>query len=118
MRILVADVLAAAAAVSGHRARELKGDARHQAVAHVRMAAMAVAVRITGKSLPQVGAVFGGRDHTTVLHAVRTTAERVAADADLAALVAAIEKKSGEVACERLARWQALARGLKAGAAA
>lgn len=118
MRILVADVVAAAAAVSGLRRSDLTGDDRHAVVTRVRLTAMAVAVRITGKSLPQVGAGFGGRDHSTVSHAVRVTAERVAADAGVATLVQEIERQAGVVACARLARWQAVAGQIKSGATA
>ena len=34
----------------------------------------------TGETLPAIGARFGGRNHTTVMHACRRTAERLAAD--------------------------------------
>ena len=42
----------------------------------------------TGASLPAIGAEFGGRGHTTVLHACRRTAERVAADPEASQTVA------------------------------
>ena len=34
----------------------------------------------TGETLPAIGARFGGRNHTTVLHACKRTAQRIAAD--------------------------------------
>jgi chromosomal replication initiator protein len=34
----------------------------------------------TGETLPAIGARFAGRNHTTVLHACRRTAQRIAAD--------------------------------------
>jgi chromosomal replication initiator protein len=37
---------------------------------------MYLAKEITQKSLPEIGELFGGRDHTTVLHAVRKVSEQ------------------------------------------
>ena len=42
---------------------------------------MYLARELTGESLPAIGRQFGGRDHTTVLHAWRRTSARLAADA-------------------------------------
>lgn len=56
---------------------------RPAAIAKPRQIAMYLSKELTQKSLPEIGAMFGGRDHTTVLHAVRKiTAER-AKDTDL-----------------------------------
>ena len=44
---------------------------RARAVARPRQVAMALAKELTVLSLPEIGACFGGRDHTTVLHACR-----------------------------------------------
>ena len=41
---------------------------------------MYLARELTGESLPAIGRQFGGRDHTTVLHAWRRTAARIASD--------------------------------------
>jgi chromosomal replication initiator protein len=41
------------------------------AIALPRQVAMYLAKELTQKSLPEIGELFGGRDHTTVLHAVR-----------------------------------------------
>lgn len=48
---------------------------RTRAIARPRQVAMALAKDITPMSLPSIGEAFGGRDHTTVLHACRTIAE-------------------------------------------
>lgn len=56
---------------------------RPAAIAKPRQIAMYLSKELTQKSLPEIGVMFGGRDHTTVLHAVRKiTAERVK-DTDL-----------------------------------
>jgi len=44
---------------------------RPASIAHPRQVAMYLAKELTKKSLPEIGELFGGRDHTTVLHAVR-----------------------------------------------
>jgi chromosomal replication initiator protein len=50
---------------------------RPASIARPRQIAMYIAKEMTQKSLPEIGELFGGRDHTTVLHAVRKiSAER------------------------------------------
>jgi chromosomal replication initiator protein len=44
---------------------------------------MFIATELTQKSLPEIGELFGGRDHTTVLHAVRKIAEERQHDSHL-----------------------------------
>src|SRR5690606_39957237 len=44
---------------------------RSRSVARPRQVAMALAKELTNHSLPEIGEAFGGRDHTTVLHACR-----------------------------------------------
>jgi chromosomal replication initiator protein len=51
-------------------------------VAWPRQVAMYLARELTDATLPAIGRAFGGRNHTTVLHAYRRTAERIAADPD------------------------------------
>jgi len=47
---------------------------RPASIARPRQIAMFLAKELTQKSLPEIGELFGGRDHTTVLHAVRKIA--------------------------------------------
>ena len=49
---------------------DLRGDKRARAIAYPRHIAMYLSRELTDTSLPKIGAKFGGRDHTTVLHAV------------------------------------------------
>lgn len=56
---------------------------RSRSVARPRQVAMALAKEITNHSLPEIGDAFGGRDHTTVLHACRKIAELSETDADI-----------------------------------
>ncbi|MDZ4781791.1 MAG: DnaA/Hda family protein [Planctomycetia bacterium] len=60
----------------------LRGESRRKTVVAARGAAMWLARQLTGASLEQIGAYFGGRDHTTVLHACRRTEELTAHDGE------------------------------------
>jgi chromosomal replication initiator protein len=59
---------------------ELLSPSRTPRVAWPRQLAMYLSRELTGESLPAIGRHFGGRDHTTVLHAWRRTSARIAAD--------------------------------------
>lgn len=54
---------------------DLLSKRRSRSVARPRQMAMALAKELTNHSLPEIGDAFGGRDHTTVLHACRKIAE-------------------------------------------
>ena len=45
---------------------------------------MYLAKQLTPRSLPEIGRKFGGRDHTTVMHAVKKIEELIASDSSLA----------------------------------
>lgn len=53
------------------RIHDLHAKKRNRSVARPRQVAMALAKELTNHSLPEIGEAFGGRDHTTVLHACR-----------------------------------------------
>ena len=54
---------------------DLMSKRRNRSVARPRQVAMAMAKELTQHSLPEIGDAFGGRDHTTVLHACRKIRE-------------------------------------------
>jgi chromosomal replication initiator protein len=56
---------------------------RPASIAHPRQVAMYLAKELTQKSLPEIGELFGGRDHTTVLHAVRKVSGERGKDSEL-----------------------------------
>jgi len=56
---------------------------RPTSIAAPRQVAMYLAKELTQKSLPEIGELFGGRDHTTVLHAVRKIADARGKDTEL-----------------------------------
>lgn len=57
------------------RVAELLSKKRTRSIARPRQIAMAIAKELTNHSLPEIGDSFGGRDHTTVLHACRKIAD-------------------------------------------
>ncbi len=57
------------------RVHDLHSKSRTRSVARPRQVAMAMCKELTNHSLPEIGDAFGGRDHTTVLHACRKIAE-------------------------------------------
>lgn len=68
-------------------ANQLQGSARTRGVLVPRQVGMYLARRLTGLSLQQIGAYFGGRDHSTVLHACRKVEAALASDGSLSGAV-------------------------------
>ena len=79
-RRTIGEIQAATCQHFGLSAEELLSSARSARVAWPRQVAMYLARELTGASLPAIGRQFGGRDHTTVLHACRRTSARMSAD--------------------------------------
>lgn len=63
---------------------DLLSKRRNRSVARPRQVAMTLCKELTNHSLPEIGDAFGGRDHTTVLHACRTIKAMKQTDADIA----------------------------------
>jgi len=62
------------------RVSELHSKRRNRQIARPRQLAMALAKEFTNMSLPEIGDAFGGRDHTTVIHACRKIKELIQKD--------------------------------------
>jgi chromosomal replication initiator protein len=65
------------------RVSDLMSKRRSRSVARPRQIAMSLAKELTNHSLPEIGNAFGGRDHTTVLHACRMIKELRERDHDI-----------------------------------
>jgi chromosomal replication initiator protein len=63
------------------RIADLHSKRRNRQITRPRQIAMALAKELTSMSLPEIGDAFGGRDHTTVLHAQRKVQELITTDA-------------------------------------
>lgn len=77
---------------------ELTSSRRKATVVKARQIAMYISKQLTNQSLPEIGRRFGGRDHTTVLHAVRKVERLVETDSVLAAQIEHIKSLIPEVA--------------------
>ncbi|MEX0870834.1 MAG: chromosomal replication initiator protein DnaA [Aquisalimonadaceae bacterium] len=66
------------------RVSDLHSKRRNRSITRPRQIAMALSKELTSHSLPEIGDAFGGRDHTTVLHACRKVVELKDADTRLA----------------------------------
>jgi len=66
---------------------ELLSQRRQRAIIEPRWVAIWLCRETTGHSLPAIGRAFGGRDHTTVMHALQRVDGRMLADAAFAARV-------------------------------
>jgi chromosomal replication initiator protein len=92
-RITIDEIQKAAAEHYGMKQADLISERRNRAIARPRQAAMWLAKHLTTRSLPDIGRRFGGRDHTTVLHAVRRIEALKAGDAQLARDLETLSRK-------------------------
>ena len=74
------------ASASRHES-ELTGDRRSQNIVYPRQVAMYLSRELTDSSLPKIGKEFGGRDHTTVIHATSKIARLIREDRSVYNLV-------------------------------
>ncbi len=97
--VTIQAIQSALAEFFGIRVEEMRAKRRTKGVAFPRQVAMYVAREITDASLPRIGEEFGGRDHTTVMHACHRVRESLRRDAHLAAslkrLMEDLQRQSG-----------------------
>lgn len=74
-RVTIEDIQKRVAEYYGIKISDMQSARRSQNVVRPRQVAMYLAKGLTSRSLPEIGRKFGGRDHTTVLHAVRKVEE-------------------------------------------
>ncbi|MGE5509427.1 MAG: chromosomal replication initiator protein DnaA [Chitinophagales bacterium] len=80
----------------GLRLEDMKARRRTRTVAYPRQVAMYLARELTDLSLPRIGEAFGGRDHTTVIHAIEKIEEASRDDATLSRSLTTIIQKLQE----------------------
>ena len=83
-RVTIDEIQKQVAAHYNIRIADMSSARRARAIARPRQVAMYLAKQLTSRSLPEIGRKFGGRDHTTVMHAVRKVEELRAQDAAFA----------------------------------
>ena len=87
----IAEIKLAVAERFGLTVRDLESDRRARYVARPRQLAMFLARTMTHHSLPVIGRAFGGRDHTTVMHAIAVINKNVDMSMHLAPLLERID---------------------------
>src|SRR5947209_8314711 len=83
-RITIQQILDAVTKYYNVRLGDLQSKKRHKSIAFPRQVCMYLARRHTRYSLEEIGGYFGGRDHTTVMHAVRTVGDDIKTDPEIA----------------------------------
>ncbi len=86
-------ILKAVADHYGVKITEMRSDRKHKAIAAPRQMAMYMMRSITRCSFPDIGQRFGGRDHTTVMYAVKKIEKKLADDVSLRNTVDTLRKK-------------------------
>ena len=85
-------ILAEAARCCDAAPADITGTGRHARLVMARQAAMYVCRRHLGLSYPELGRAFGGRDHSTVIHAVKKIGKMLESNKEVQHLVARLEK--------------------------
>ena len=92
-RVTIEEIQKAVVEHYGIRMADMTSARRSRAVARPRQVAMFLAKQLTPRSLPEIGKKFGGRDHTTVMHAVRQIERLSAEDRSIADDLDALRRK-------------------------
>lgn len=92
-RMLIARIQAVVADFFRIPEEEMVSQRRSRYVARPRQVAMYLSRELTPKSLPDIGRFFGGRDHTTVMHAIRQIEKFCETDEDLRADVQLLRER-------------------------
>jgi chromosomal replication initiator protein len=90
-RITIQQILDAVTKYYGVRLSDLQSKKRNKSIAFPRQVCMYLARKHTRYSLEEIGGYFGGRDHTTVLHGVRTVTADMENDREIAHQVGQID---------------------------
>ena len=82
-KVTIDEIIRKVAAHYNIKINDILSARRARAVARPRQMAMYLAKNLTTKSLPEIGRKFGGRDHTTVIHAVKKIGELKSIDSGI-----------------------------------
>ena len=81
--------------ISQIKEHDIVGKSRKMEIAEARQVSMYLCRDIMGTSLNNIGMFFGGRDHTTVLHALKTVKEKKSNDVRMEKMITSIRKELG-----------------------
>jgi chromosomal replication initiator protein len=91
-QLTIQNIIDAVSNFYGVKLAELQSKRRHRSITVPRQVCMYLARKRTRYSLEEIGGYFGGRDHTTVLHAIKTTEDRMSIEAEFASHVGHIDR--------------------------
>jgi chromosomal replication initiator protein len=91
--ISIEDVLKRVSEAMQIKEKDMAGKSRKQEIVEARQIAMYLCRGIIGSSLANIGVYFGGRDHTTVLHAVKTIERKRSADSRIGDIVKGLKQE-------------------------
>ncbi|RKL64525.1 chromosomal replication initiator protein DnaA [Thermoanaerobacteraceae bacterium SP2] len=92
-KITISDILQEVGRHFSLKVEDFKAKKRTKDLAFARQVAMYLCSELTDLSLPKIGEEFGGRDHTTVIHARDKIAQDMAKDPQLSMLIDSLKKK-------------------------
>ena len=92
-QLTIQNIIDAVTSYYGVKLADLQSKRRHRSITMPRQVCMYLARKRTRYSLEEIGGYFGGRDHTTVLHAIKTTDDRMSIDAEFADQIAQIDRR-------------------------
>jgi chromosomal replication initiator protein len=90
-QIQIQSIIDAVTDFFGVKVTDLQSKRRHRSVALPRQVCMFLARKHTRHSLEEIGGYFGGRDHTTVMHAIKTVENRIELEADFVRIMQTLE---------------------------
>lgn len=96
-RLIFPKVLALAAEIFDVPVIQFAGDRRSRFIAWPRQAVMVFLVNHTAWSLPMIGRAFGGRDHTTIIHATKVIQKHMTADPEYSDMVEIFNERAREL---------------------
>lgn len=93
--ITIDDIIDVVVEYFGVKLTDLQSKRRQKSIAHPRQVCMYLARRHTRYSLEEIGGYYGGRDHTTVMHAVKTIGRKRDEDPTTARVLEVLEQRLG-----------------------
>jgi chromosomal replication initiator protein len=90
-QVQIQSIITAVTEFYGVKITDLQSKRRQRSIALPRQVCMFLARKHTRYSLEEIGGYFGGRDHTTVMHAVRTVEGRTEVDSEFARVISSLD---------------------------
>ena len=93
--ISMEDIIQKVSNISSISEDEIVGKSRKSEISDARQVSMYLSREIIGTSLNNIGLFFGGRDHTTVIHAVNTITNKIESDTRIKNMLSVVKQELG-----------------------